>query len=259
MAYIITIANQKGGIGKSTTAQALGVGLSKAGLKSLLVDLDPQGNITYATRAQQKEPNSYNLLISQIDPIEAIQRTDQVDIIPADLRLSNVDLVLNMTGKEYRLKEALEPLGGLYDYIIIDTPPALGLLTINALTASQGLIIPTQADIYSLQGMGQLYKTIEAVKAYTNEGLEILGILLTRYHTRTILNRDMGQLIEDTAQELGTRLFRSQIAESVTVREAQAMRQDLYSYAPGAKPTENYKDFTQEVIERSQGHEQEEF
>lgn len=253
MSYVISIANQKGGIGKSTTAQALGAGLYLKGYKTLLIDLDPQGNITYTAGADITKSTAYDLLINRASIDEVIQSTKQGRIIPANERLSNLDLELSTTGKEYRLKEALEPIKKNYDYIIIDTPPALGILTINALTASDSLIIPSQADIYSLQGIGQLYKTIEAVKMYTNPKLKIQGILLTRYHTRTILNRDMGELIEETAKQFDTRIYKTFIRESVTVREAQAKKQDIFTYAPKSNPSKDYISFIDEVIERSKG------
>lgn len=253
MSYVISIANQKGGIGKSTTAQALGAGLHLKGYKTLLIDLDPQGNITYTAGADTTKPTAYDLLINRASIDEVIQSTKQGRIIPANERLSNLDLELSTTGKEYRLKEVLEPIKKNYDYIIIDTPPALGILTINALTASNSLIIPSQADIYSLQGIGQLYKTIEAVKMYTNPNLKIQGILLTRYHTRTILNRDMGELIEETAKQFDTRIYKTFIRESVAVREAQAKKQDIFTYAPRSNPSKDYISFIDEVIERSKG------
>ncbi len=255
MAYIISIANQKGGIGKSTTAQALGGGLYLKGYKTLLIDLDPQGNTTYTTGADSTRPTAYELLSNRASISEVIQSTDQGEVIPASDILSNLDLELNMAGKEYKLKEALEPVRKNYDYIIIDTPPALGILTINALTASNSVIIPTQADIYNLQGIGQLFNTIQAVKTHCNPNLKIQGILLTRYHTRTILNRDMGELIEETAKKLNTKLYKTFIRESVTVREAQAIKQTIFTYAPKSNPSKDYISFIDEVIERSKGNE----
>ena len=255
MSYVISIANQKGGIGKSTTAQALGAGLHLKGYKTLLIDLDPQGNISYTLEADTQQPTAYDLLNNKVPIKEGVQETKQGDLIPASERLSNLDLELTATGKEYRLKELLDPIKNDYDFIIIDTPPALGILTINALTASNSLIIPSQADIYSLQGIGQLYKTIEAIRQYTNPSLLIQGILLTRYHTRTILNRDMGEIIEDTAKQFKTSIYKTFIRESVVVREAQAKRKDLFTYAPKSNPAKDYLAFTKEVIERSKADE----
>ena len=148
--------------------------------------------------------------------------------MPSSLQLSGADLMLTEMGKEYRLKEALEPLKKSYDYIIIDTPPALGILTVNALTACTGVIIPAQADIYSLQGIGQLNNTIEAVKRYCNEDLTLKGIVLTRYNKRAVLSRDVADLLEQTAQTLKTKLYKTHIREAVAVKEAQIQKACLF-------------------------------
>jgi len=255
MTYVISIANQKGGIGKSTTAQSLGAGLFLKGYKTLLIDLDPQRNISYTIGADFTKPTAYEFMTKRATAEEVIQDTPQGKVIPAGENLSNLDLELTSTGKEYKLKEALDPIKKDYDYIIIDTPPALGILTVNALTTSDSLIIPSQADIYSLQGIGQLYKTIQAVRMYCNSKLKIQGILLTKHNTRTILNRDMGELIEDTAKQLDTEVYQTFIRESVVVREAQAKKQDIFTYAPNSNPTQDYLSFIEEVIERSGIHE----
>ena len=180
MKEVIAVINQKGGVGKSTTAQAIGQGLFLKGYKVLFVDLDAQGNLSYSLDAKQTNLTSLEVLTRQATAKEVIQKTETGDIMPSSLQLSGADLMLTQMGKEYRLKEALEPLKKSYDYIIIDTPPALGILTVNALTACTGVIIPAQADIYSLQGIGQLNNTIDAVKKYCNKDLILKGIVLTR-------------------------------------------------------------------------------
>ena len=199
MIKIISVINQKGGVGKSTTAQALSSGLHlKKNKKILLVDFDPQCNTTYSTQIDDSQPSIYEALTSNVDINEIIQRTKQYDFIPAGRLLTNLDMEFSTTGKEYKLKEILDPLKEKYHYIIIDTPPTLGLLTVNALTTSDSVIIPAQADIYSLQGIGQLYETIKTVKEYCNQNLKIHGILLTRHNKRTILSRDLVKLLKDT-------------------------------------------------------------
>lgn len=248
MQEIISIINQKGGVGKSTTAQALGAGLILKGFKVLLIDLDAQGNLSYTAGADITGLTVIDVLEQRTSPEQAIQRTAQGDIIPASPSLAGADMLLTQTGKEYRLKEAIEPLKSMYDYFIIDTPPALGILTINALTACTGVIIPAQADIYSLQGIGQLYHTIKTVKQYCNPDLKIKGILLTRHNNRTVLSRDMAEMIEETAKQLNTIVYKTTIRETVTVKEAQASRTDLYSYSPKSNAAADYTAFIEEVI-----------
>jgi chromosome partitioning protein len=248
---VISIATQKGGTGKTTTAHALGAGLILRGHRVLFIDLDPQGNLTYIMRAATGQPTAHEVLTGRATAAEAVQHTPGGDIIPAGPALAGADLELNRTGKEYKLKEAVQPLKESYDYIVIDTPPALGILTINALTAAGSVIIPAQADIFSLQGIGQLYNTIQAVQKYTNPALTIKGILLTRHNARAILSRDITELIEDTARQLDTFVYKAVIREGIALKEAQASRQDIFSYAPRSHATEDYMAFIAELIERS--------
>ena len=245
---IISVINQKGGVGKSTTAHALGTKLALLGNRVLFVDLDAQTNLSHTLGVPCDGYTVMDVLTKQISPSDAIYRGEKWDCIPGHQSLAGADMVLNTTGKEYRLKEALDELDE-YDYIIIDTPPALGILTVNALAATQGIIIPAQADIYSLQGIGQLYNTIEAVRKYCNNpGLKIKGILLTRYSPRTVLTRDFTQMIEETAKKLDTILYKAKIRESVSVKEAQAKKKDIFSYAPKSNATADYEEFVMEVI-----------
>lgn len=247
MKEIFSVINQKGGVGKSTTALALAGGLTMRGFKTLLVDLDAQGNLSYTAGADVSGATSFDVLSGQNAAL-AIQPRALFDLIPSDPGLATADLVFSSTGKEYRLREALEPFYDQYDYIILDTPPALGILTINALTAATAAIIPAQADIYSLQGIGQLYSTLDAIKKYTNPSLSVCGILLTRYNPRAILSRDMAELLEETADRLGTKVFSSKIREAVAVREAQAAREDLFVYAPRSNAALDYTAFLDELL-----------
>lgn len=248
MSKVYTITNQKGGAGKTTTALALAVGLSLKGYSVLSIDLDAQSNMTYTAGARTDGATALGVLTGEIRAGDAIQRTEGGGIIPASKALAGADAFITDTGKEYRLKEALEPIRGEYDYIIIDTPPALGILTINALTACDSVIIPAQADIYSLQGIEQLAETMKPVKTYTNHDLTIEGILLTRYSPRSVLSREVAELAEQIAGKLGTKLFRATIREAVAVKEAQISQQSLYSYAPKAKVTEDYSRFIAELL-----------
>lgn len=240
----ISVINQKGGVAKTTSALALGTGLRSRGYKVLFIDLDAQCNLSYSLgMTGQPTLSAVELLSGDFDP-SAIK----ADLIKGDERLSSANMVLTDTGKEYRLKEALKKLQDKYDYCIIDTPPSLGILTVNALTASQSAIVPAQADFYSLQGIGQLVKTINSVKKYCNSELKIKGILLTRYNARTILSRDLTEVLKKTAEQLETKLFNAKIRECTAVKEAQGMRQDVSSYAPQSNAALDYKDFVKEYI-----------
>lgn len=248
MKRIVSIINQKGGVGKSTTSQSLAAGLSLKGYKVLLIDMDSQGNLSFSVGADKEGVSTLEVLKRQASAEEAIQHIGALDIIPASISLAGADMQLTEMGKEYRLKEAIEPLKKMYDYIIIDTPPALGILTINALTASDSVIIPAQADIYSIDAIGQLYGTIRAVKQYTNKELTITGILLTRFSDRTVLSRDLANMIQNTAEQLGTRLFNSTIREAIGIKEAQASKADIFTYAPKSKVAADYMGFVEEFL-----------
>lgn len=245
---IISITNQKGGVGKSTTAYALGTGLKQRGFKVLLIDFDAQGNITNTANTEDDTNSIYDVMLKKVKAAEAIQQTLQTDILIASRNLTSLNMELNGPGKEFRLKEILEKLKSIYDFIIIDTPPALDVLTINALTASDNVIIPSQADIYSLQGIGQLYETIQAVKQYCNKDLKISGILLTRFNSRNILSRDMVELIKETAKQINTSLYNSVIRECISIKEAQASQQDIFNYAPKSNAAIDYNSFISEFL-----------
>ncbi len=248
MRKIYAIINQKGGVGKSTTAEALAAGLSLKGYKTLSIDLDAQANMSYTAGAKTDGATVLGVLTGEIDVAAAIQHTESGDIVAASKALAGADAFIVDTGKEYRLREALEGMRTAYDYIIMDTPPALGILTINALTACDSVIVPAQADVYSLQGVEQLAETIKPVKKYCNPALTEEGILLTRYSSRSVLSREVAELAGQLAKKLGTKLFKSTIREAVVIKEAQISQQSIYSYAPKAKVTEDYSRFIAELI-----------
>lgn len=238
--------NRKGGVGKTATAHALGAGLSLRGYRVLFIDLDSQCNLSFDLGAKTAPLTALEVLTGSAKAEEAIQHTPGGDIIAGSPALAGADMTIEGTGKEYRLKEALEPLQ--YDFIIIDTPPALGVLTINALTASDRAIIPAQAEVYSLQGIGLLYEAIQAVKKYTNKSLIVEGVLITRYNGRAILSKDMKSNLEEIAQSLNTKVFQTPIRECISIKEAQAMQSDIFSYAPRSNASADYKALVEEIL-----------
>ena len=241
---VVAIVNRKGGVGKTATAQALGVGLLKKKKKVLYIDLDSQTNLTYGLGADAAGLSSMDVLLGEATAQEAIQHTPQGDVIAGTEALAGADAAIDGTGKEYRLKEAIDGLQ--YDYIIIDTPAQLGTLTVNALTAANSVIIPVQAEVYSLQGIGQLSKAIEAVKKYCNKDLYIRGILITRYNGRAVISRDMQENLQEAAKQLKTKLYTTPIRECVSIKEAQASQTDIYSYAPRSNAAKDYEAFIKE-------------
>lgn len=245
---IIAVINQKGGVGKSTTAEALIAGLSLKGYSCLAIDLDAQGNFSYTAGAKTDGATILGVLTGEVKAKDAIQHLQSGDMIAASNTLAGADAFITNTGKEYKLKEALEELKGMYQYIIIDTPPALGILTVNALTACHSVIIPAQADIYSLQGIEKLAETIKPVKKYCNPSIYIEGILLTRYSPRSVLSRDVAEIAEKLAEKLGTKVFKTTIREAIVIKEAQISQQSLFEYAPKAKVTEDYRAFIEELL-----------
>lgn len=250
MTQIVSVINQKGGVGKSTTALALASGLKRKGKKVLAVDLDPQGSLTWCMGADPSGATALDILVNDTPARKAIQTAAQVDMIPANTDLVSTSSLMNTQGREYRLKRALQPVLADYDFIVIDTPPALGLLTVNAMTAATGLIITTQADILSLHGIGQLYETIEATRQHSNPGLKIVGILMTRHNPRTVVSRDLTKTLLEAAKRIGTKLFKTSIRECVAIKEAQVLQQDLFTYAPRSNAARDYEAFVNEFTKR---------
>ena len=244
---IITIINRRGGVGKTATAHAIGSGLHENGKNVLFVDLDSQNNLTFDTGANPQAQNIFEVLTGA-NISGAIQKTCCGDIIPAAAALAGADVAITETGKEYKLREALEEISGNYDFCIIDTPPALGILTINALTASDIAIIPAQAEIHSLQGIYQLNETIKAVKKYCNPKLKIFGVLITRYNSRTIISADMKENIKRAAEDIGTKLLPTPIRECTAIKEAQAMQTSIFKYAPKSNAAKDYTELINAII-----------
>lgn len=246
---VITVSNQKGGVAKSTTAMALSAGLRYANHRVLAIDLDAQGNLSHSLNADMSSPSILDVLTRTNDISSAIQAQKSCDIIPSSRNLGSADLVINQTGKEYRLKEALSSITDDYDYVIIDTPPALGILTINALTACDDIIIPAQADMYSMQGITQVVESVQAVRQYCNPKIRIAGILLTRFNAQTVLSREIADQLEKAAPQFGTHVFKTRIRESIAIKESQARRQDMYAYDMDCNGAKDYLTFLSEYYE----------
>ena len=227
---IITIAAQKGGVGKTTTAVNLAAALAKLGEHILLVDTDPQANASDTLGAAiDGTATMYDLLTQQCDIVEAIQHIGDLDVIAADPLLAGVETAMaGVIGKEYRLRDALVPIAGNYDHIIVDTPPQLGLLMLNALTAASEVIIPFTPDRYSLAGIAQLTDTISNTRRYLNPSLKITGLLACKTREREKLTRAVAAELPDIARTMGTRVFDAGIRNAMGVRTAQSERHTLF-------------------------------
>lgn len=249
---IITVINQKGGTGKTTTAAAMLAYYSRENVKALGVDLDPQCNLSLALGAQRSGANALGIMTGQANPSTAIQRANYTDVIAGAPELSAADEMFSKDiGKPYKLREALSQISG-YEHIIIDAPPALGVLSVNALTAADYVVIPCQADAFSVQGLSQLADTIEQVKKYTNPQLKILGILLTRHNQRATLSRDMREVLEREAEKLQTVVFDTAIRESVTAKEPIALQESIFK-DPTTNAATDYAAFMEELAKQIGG------
>lgn len=247
-AVVISIALQKGGVGKSTTAQALASTLGFKHKKTLLIDMDSQANVTYASGIDTPDKTITDVLGGDCKPDDAAIKCKFYDILAADEYLTNVEISEDV--EPTLLKDAIEPIKDKYDFIIIDTPPALGNLSVNALVASDYVIIPIEPRPFALQGLGALHNTLQTVQNSLNPALKVLGILLIKYSNRTVLNRDIKDMIADYAQQIGTIIFDTSIREGIAVPEAQTMRKPLIDYAKSSKPNIDYKAFTLEVLKK---------
>lgn len=253
---VIALANHKGGVSKTSTALAIGTGLSLKGYRVLFVDMDAQSNLTFSLGIINPPISTLDVLTGEATAKEAIQHIDEKqDLIPATINLAIVDAYrINKDQKEYStteytLRDALKPLQRKYDYCIIDTPPAIGLLTVTALTACNSVIIPTQADTFSLQGIALLNNTLETIKEYTNPKLKIKGILITNNESNTLLSRGLTADIRTVADFLNTKCFNTTIRKNVVVKEAQARQKSIFEYAPKSNATADYTALVEEILQ----------
>lgn len=248
MAEVIVVTNQKGGVGKSTTVLTVGAYLIQQGKKVLYIDSDAQGNLSYCVGADASKGSLMDLLMQTKTAEEVIQHTPNGDIISSASSLANADIMIVSTGKEYRLKEAIQSITGAYDYILIDTPPTLNIATVNALTCCHSVVVPVQADIFSLQGLGQLIQTINTIKKYTNKDIIIKGLLVTRYNARAVITKEVLALLQSIAEEYELNIFKAKIRECTAIKEAQAMKSNIFTYAPKSNAVADYTAFIEELI-----------
>jgi chromosome partitioning protein len=250
---IVAIANQKGGVGKTTTAINLAAGLALRGKPTLLIDLDPQGNSSMSfLDITQMGRSVYDALAEQAVPMtEVIQRTGLTNLSIAPARIALAKLESKLVGEidsHYRLKDRLEPIMGHFRHIVIDCPPTLGLLTVNALVASTHLLIPIQSSYFALEGTDDLLETIEKVRARPNPNLRILGVLITMHDKRTALARDIRGQIQKV---FGGKVFKTVITKSVRLEESPAYKESIFTFAPDSTGATEYYSLCEEVIDRA--------
>lgn len=250
----LSFINQKGGAGKTTTTLNVGAALCKKGYRVLLIDTDPQGNLTtgagLAPQAVEKLPTVYEVLKGETDINDAIVTTAAgYDVLPTDIRQSGAEIELSaVTGREYILREAITALTVPYDYVLIDCPPSLSIITIMALTACNEVIIPIQAQYYAVQGTRQLLNTFEVIKKRTNPRIKICGVVVTIYDARKLLDRE---ILENVRAAFGEKVFNTQIRNNVSLAEAPAFGNDIFTYKPDSAGAADYIALTDEIIKRT--------
>ncbi|HZH61527.1 MAG TPA: AAA family ATPase [Metabacillus sp.] len=250
MGKIIAIANQKGGVGKTTTSVNLGACLAYIGKRVLLVDVDPQGNATSGIGIEKADVEHciYDILVDDVEAKDVIKPTEveNLDIIPATIQLAGAEIELVPTiSREVRLKRALEAVKDNYDYMVIDCPPSLGLLTINALTASDAVLIPVQCEYYALEGLSQLLNTVRLVQKHLNTDLTIEGVLLTMLDARTNLGI---QVIDEVKKYFQDKVYKTIIPRNIRLSEAPSHGQPIIIYDPRSRGAEVYLDLAKEVV-----------
>lgn len=254
MAQTIVLTNQKGGVGKTTTSAALAAGLAKKEKRVLAIDLDPQGNLGFSFGLDIENGNTlFEALKGDVPIYDAIQRKSGIDFIRSNILLSGVAEVVKSEKRELLLKNLLAPVERFYDYIIIDTPPAFNVLTLNGYSAADYLIIPMSAEILSLVGLTQLRETYETIRKTVNPDLKVMGILMTSFDGRRGLSWEVKEMADGVASQLGTKVFDTVIRSSVAVAEAPAHGENIIEYAPRSNAARDYKAFVEEVLRMTEG------
>lgn len=251
-ARVLAVVNQKGGVGKSTTAVNLSAALGEAGCKTLLIDLDPQGNATsgYGLNKNQREHCVYDALLGEMRIDELIEpvEIEHVFVVPSTIQLAGAEIELvSALSRETRLKAMVDQVRDDFEYILVDCPPSLGLLTINALTAAEGLVIPIQCEYYALEGLSKLLDSVRLVKTHLNPGLEVFGVVMTMYDTRTRLAH---QVVEEVRDFFGDKVFNTLIPRTVRLSEAPSFGQPVMTYDPSGKGAAAYRSLAKEVMDR---------
>jgi len=254
MGRVISFANQKGGVAKTTTTLNLGVALAEQDLKVLLVDLDPQGNLTMSQGLNPDtiERSMFDVLVHRL-PIQEVIQHREVDLAVSSIDLAGAELALSsMIGRERALEKALAPVKENYDYVLIDTPPSLGLLTINALVASNGVIVPVQCEYLSLRGLVQLENTLSMIRENLNPDVGIEGILPTMYDSRTLHSREAVEILQENFGDL---VFETKIRKTVRYAEAPVKGTSVLKYDPSGNAAEAYRELAKEVLDGAQARE----
>ena len=246
---VITVTNQKGGVGKTTTATALLSAFKNRGARVLGVDLDPQGSIGFSLGIDIEHTKTiYDVFCGTEEPENIICKTDTCDLLPSNILLSGVEREFSTEGREFMLKNALSKIKDRYDIIVIDTPPALNILTLNAYVATDMLIIPMAPEVLSLLGVSQIKETIESVRNYYNSNLRVLGILLNKFNPRFRLNREVMELTEQIAAQLNTKVFQNRIRSSVVAAEAPAHGMSIVDFSPRSNPARDFNALCDEIL-----------
>jgi chromosome partitioning protein len=247
MGKVISLLNHKGGVGKTTSAINIGAALVEMGKKVLLVDLDPQANLTLSLGLPRERVTIYESLRGESELLP-ISVKPNFDVVISSLDLSGAEMeLINEAGREYILRELFEPIVGDYDFVLIDCPPSLGLLTLNALTSSHFIIIPLQTEFLALQGLTKIKQVVDKVKVRLNKQIEILGVMATMYDSRKILNRDV---VDTIKKFFGKRVFQTMIRDNVALAEAPSKRLDIFEYNRNSLGAQDYLALSREVLER---------
>ncbi len=248
MGIVISLLNHKGGVGKTTSAINLGAGLVELGKRVLLIDLDPQANLTISLGIPRQKFTIYEALRGESDLIPYNHRPN-LDVVTSSLDLSGAEMeLINEAGREYILRELINQVADNYDYILLDCPPSLGLLTLNALTSSRYVVIPLQAEFLAVQGLAKIKQVIDKVRMRLNKQLEMAGVVATMYDSRRVLNRDV---VDTIHKYFGDKVFKTYIRDTVALAEAPAQRKDIFQYSPRSNGATDYLELSKEVVART--------